>query len=156
MAPSVNQHGWPSGVTAMIATYSVTYTVSRYQNIDGKMIVWETNMWLFKNKTYTTGWHHLLPELWNNLILWITFEKFFFLDIRFAVHSQIDCNRRNNIYVLPDDGATDQEDCKIWCANNAICWGFVFGNWKCWFKDATCLNNAVYHSYAVLYRKETN
>ena len=78
-----------------------------------------------------------------------------FSDIRFVVHLEKDCNPRNDIHNLAG-GTNDYEICKIWCANNAICGGFVVIHSRCWFKDATCARNVVNYPFADIYLKELN
>ena len=79
-------------------------------------------------------------------------NSFFFLDVRFAVESNKDCNKFNDIYTLP----ADVSSCKMRCASNTVCGGFVVGRKACWLKDTTCVKNMVDHEYTDIYLKEVN
>ena len=80
----------------------------------------------------------------------------FFSDIRFVVHSSKDCNLGNDLHALAGD-ANDNQACRMWCANNAICEGFTVFREICHFKDTTCGSNVVGTGLDVdLYLKEIN
>ena len=73
-----------------------------------------------------------------------------FADVHFVIQDHTDCNRFDDIKILPSD---DLETCKIWCAENQNCGGFTVNDGRCWFKDTSC-DQDIHSQATTLYLKQ--